>query len=457
MVLFRHNLLKTIPLFIFIVQLVLYIVLGASNWIMPFELFNIMLLVSNFIIAVMLYRGKGGLLMGTSIMLIIASHAFIGQKIAPDSLTSGSILMINILILYVGFKIYEKLPLRYFITFSASYFLLFFIFITSMKNAEALFLLSLMGLAATARDFKLLSYFWALVISFTFCQPYAWQSLFILFFVLKILFSINVRSSFIFFLFLACGLALIFFVLLPVIGMVVENDMRNVVAILKDDEILSALYLTLITASISTFVLVLFCVPFAYAVSRTRFFGKPFLLSLIDVPIIIPQSAAGIALLRVFSKQQYIGEMLFNTFGIRFDGTVLGIILAQVFVAMPFITKSAIAAFDTVPPSLEQSARTLGSSSFGAFWRVAVPLASRGLFAGLILAWARAAAEFGAVLFISPYPLTAPIAVYNRFTSVGVVETAPLVTTLILFSVCIFFLLQLTTRIMPQIYRRDTA
>ncbi len=452
----RYFILRSIPPFIFFSHLILNIILGMTKWIMPFELFNLMLIGANFIIALMLYRGKGNLLLGSSIMLVILSHAVIGQKIAPDSLTSGSILMINILILYVGFKIYEQLDLKYFIVFTASYFFLFFIFIKSMKNAEALFLLSLMGLAATARDFKLLSYFWALVISFTLCQPYSWPALIILFFMLKILFSINRKSvPFMIFVFFACGLGLVFFVLLPVIAMVVENDLRNVANILKDNQIRDAIYLTLVTASVSTAVLAIFCVPFAYAVSRHNFFGKTFLLSLIDIPIIIPQSAAGIALLRVFSKQQFIGEILYNSFGIRFDGTILGIILAQVFVALPFITKSAISAFDSIPPSLEHSARTLGSSPFGAFARIALPLASRGVFVGLILAWARAAGEFGAVLFISPYPPTAPIEVYNRFTSVGIVETAPLVTTLILFSILIFFILQLSTKMMPQMYRRD--
>jgi molybdate/tungstate transport system permease protein len=221
---------------------------------------------------------------------------------------------------------------------------------------------------------------------------------------------------------------------------------------LKEERVREAIYLTALTATVSTLVLIVFSIPLAYAVSRARFFGKALFLSLVDLPIVIPQSAAGIALLRVFGKQQFLGETLFNVFGIRFDGTILGICLAQVFVSLPFIMKSALSAFESVPVTLEQSARTLGASPFGAFRRVAVPLASRGIFVGIVLAWARAAGEFGAVLFVAPYPKTAPIEVYDRFVTVGVVQAAPLVTTLLLFSVAMFFILQLAMRTLPKVH-----
>jgi len=197
---------------------------------------------------------------------------------------------------------------------------------------------------------------------------------------------------------------------------------------------------------------VLFTVPLAYAVSRLRFRGRTLLLSLIDIPIVIPQSVAGIALLKVFSRQQFLGETLFAAFGLRFDGTMLGICLAQAFVAMPFLARSAIAAFDAVPPSLELSARTLGASPWSAIRRVALPLASRGLFLGAVLAWARAAGEFGAVIFIAPTPETAPVAAYNRFNAVGVAEAAPLVTALLVFSLAMFFLLQLVAHTLPTLH-----
>jgi molybdate/tungstate transport system permease protein len=191
-------------------------------------------------------------------------------------------------------------------------------------------------------------------------------------------------------------------------------------------------------------------VPLAYAVSRLRFPGRTLLLSLIDVPIIIPQSVAGLALVLVFGPSQPLGGALKDLFGIRFDGTLLGVCLAQVFVAMPFIVKAAIAAFDAVPQDLELAARTLGASSWSAFRRIALPLASRGVFLGAVLAWARAAGEFGALLFIAQTPETVPTLAGRLSDSMGKTQTGPLVAVLLGFSLVMFFLLQLVTRTLPR-------
>jgi len=307
-----------------------------------------------------------------------------------------------------------------------------------------------MGLAATARSLRLLAYFWVVTLSLTFFQPYHWEAMLILGFVLTAAFAARGRvGSPTAVVFLVCGLALVFLVLLPVLVVMFGEDLRNVEKMFRDPRVRAAILMTLKTATISTGLLVLGGVPLAYAVSRLRFTGKALLLSLMDIPIVIPQSVAGIALVRVFGRQQFIGETLSAWFGLRFEGSVLGICLAQVFVAMPFLVKTAIAAFDGVSEDLEISARTLGASSWEAFRRVALPLAARGVFLGAVLAWARAAGEFGALLFIAPTPETAPIAAYNRFSSVGLVETGPLVAALLLFSLAMFFMLQFVSRLLP--------
>ncbi|TET32544.1 MAG: ABC transporter permease subunit [Planctomycetota bacterium] len=445
---------RILPPAILTCHLLLHIVLGVAGWIVPFEFFNLLLLLGNIFLCVWIVRGTVPVLEGVGVMLLIASHAFIGQRMAPDLLTSGTILLVNILILYVGFRIFSELSLAHCVTFVASYFLLFFIFVVWMSNAEALFLLSLLGLGATARKLKLVAYFWALVLSFTVCQPYAWEAAISSFFILKVVFSAaENKPSTTAVIFLGSGLVLLFLVLLPVAVLMLGESPHSILNIIRDERIRSAIYMTAVTATVSTIILAAFCIPLAYAISRLEFSGKTVLLSLIDVPIVIPQSVAGLALLRVFSKQQFLGEALFSAFGIQFDGTMLGICLAQIFVAMPFIMKSSIAAFDSVPRGLETVARTLGASSFGSFRRVAVPLAARGLFLSAVLAWARAAGEFGALLFIAPYPETAPVAAYNRFTSVGIIETAPLVSLLLLFSLAMFFLLQLAARTMRTMHQ----
>ncbi|MHC4606764.1 MAG: hypothetical protein ACYTAF_07480 [Planctomycetota bacterium] len=351
---------KIVPVVIFLLHLTLHAWLGAAGWIRPFEIFNLLLLAANLVVTVLIRRGMGDLLEAAGIMIVIGSHALIGQHLAPDSLTSGTILMVNLLILYVGFRIIRELSTKHAAAFVGSYLVLFVIFIRWMTNAEALFLLSLLGLAATARNFRLLAYFWALVLSFTICQPYAWEAAIISFLTLKMVFSARGRMpSATATVSLACGLVLLLLVLLPVIVLMLRESPHSIANVLGDGRIRQAIWLTVVTATISTVVLAAFCVPLAYAISRLRFTGRTLLLSLIDIPIIIPQSVAGIALVMVFSKNQFLGETLFWTFGIRFDGTLLGICLAQIFVSMPFIMKASIAAFDAVPQGLEMAGRTL--------------------------------------------------------------------------------------------------
>ncbi|MCX7704204.1 MAG: ABC transporter permease [Planctomycetota bacterium] len=446
---------KALPLVVFLLHFVLHILLGVAGWLEVFELFNLMLLVANFVIFILIGRGKVPLLEGIGVMTVVVSHATVGQKIAPDSLTSGTILMVNILVLYVGFKVFKELSLFHCVAFVGSYFLLFLLFIVLMRNAEALFLLSLLGLVAVVRSFRLLAYFWCIVVSFSFCQPYAWEAVLFSFLALKILFSARDRvSSPVALVFLGCGLVFLFFVLLPVAVLVLGESPHSMMNILKDSRIRSAIYLTSMTATISTLILAVFCIPLGYAIARQEFFGKSLLLSLIDIPVVIPQSVAGIALVKLFGRQQFLGEALYSILGVQFENTVLGIILAQVFVAMPFIMKTSIAAFEAVPERLEMAARVLGASSFESFRRVALPLAARGLFLGCVIAWARAAGEFGAIFFIAPYPETAPVAAYNRFSSVGLVETTPLVATLLLYSLAMFFLLQVTSRLIRSLRQR---
>ena len=449
---------RLLPAAVLLAQAVAYAVGGLQGWLAPFAPFTLLLLAANAVIVGLYLRRGGDFVVYGGLAFIVASHGVLGQRLAPDSLTSGAMLMVNILVFYVGVKISQTLPWRHLAAFAGSYLLLYYLFIVKMENAEALFLLALLGLAATGRDFRLLAYFWALALSFTFCQPYAWQAALGSFFLLKAAFSLpRGRRLDAAGLFLGVGFALVFLVLLPVLALLFGEDVRNLANTLESPRVRDALWMTLATASATTAVLAVVLIPFAYALARRDFFGKALLLSVIDIPVVIPQSAAGLAILSSFGRHQYLGELLFSATGLRVDGAALGICLAQAFVAMPFLVKGSMAAFEAVPPALEDAARLLGASGLGAFLRVAVPIAAKGLLASLALTWARAAGEFGAVLFVAPFPETAPIAVYNRFASVGVAESAPLVSTLLLFSLAMFFLLRLAERLAPTIHRPTHA
>jgi molybdate/tungstate transport system permease protein len=471
---------KTITLGLFGLHLLIYIILWSTGKVSPIgfiseivqhgklddkQLFHLLVLVGNAVIAFLTARGKCDALLGGGCVFLSAAHAFVGQNLTPDALTTGAMLMVSILLLYVGVRIHSLMSPCYWWTLVASYFGLFFIFVrirwetfipggptTGMANAEPLLLLFLMGLAACARSLRMLAFFWALVLSFTFCQPYAWPTLLISYTLLAAIFtargSLPSRTAIVF---LTLGLALVFLVLFPVVVTLTGESLFSIEKVIRENSAFrSALLNTVWTASLSTVILLIIVVPLAYAISRLRFRGRTLLLSLLDLPIVIPQSVAGLLLLRALGSNQYLGQMLESRFGIRFEGTFVGICMAQIFVALPFMARSAIAAFDAVPQKLEAAAQTLGASSLGAFSRVALPLASRGIFLGAVLAWARAAGEFGALLFIAQNPKTAPIMISDIVAARGTAEAAPAVAALLLFSIVMFFLLQFASRMMPS-------
>jgi len=434
----------------------LHALLGSTGWLMPFELFNLMLLAANAILAVLVCTRRADVFMGPAAMFLIAAHALIGHHLAPDSLTSGAILMVNLLTVYAGVRIFEALPMRYGLAFAGSYALLFELFIRRMSHAEPLFLLALMGLAATGRRFQMLAWFWALVLAFTVCQPYAWESALIFSLLLSAVFSAraSVRNP-VALTGLVAGLAFLSAFMLPLLVLLFSQSAQSMAAVLETPEAREALLLTASTATVSTLILAVFGIPLAYALSRLSFRGKTAVLTLMDIPIVIPQSVAGIALLMVFGRTQPLGTGVLHRFGLAFDGAVPGIVLAQVFVALPFMIKPALAAFDAVPPALELAARHLGADAWGAFRRLTLPLAARGLFLAAVLAWARAAGEFGAVYFITAAPSVAPIAVFNRFERSGLGETAPLVAVILVFTLVLFFLLQYAARAIPTLHTQQ--
>jgi len=431
-----------------------YILLSLLHQVQPFTALNILLSVTVLAVGFIGIRTSWDTYFNAGTIIIISSLVFIGEVISPDNLTSGAILLTGIIVLYVGLQLQRHLPWWHLGMFICGYLGLFWIFIEKLSNAEPLFILYLLGLSATARSVRLTIYFWAVVISFSFCQPYAWECVLVLMFLITALFGARGRTrSLTTIFFLGAGLLLVLSLLFPIISLIVGQDLHSYEILLRDPRIRAAMSLTLITAGISTILLLLFVVPLAYALSRLRFPGRQLLLSLIDLPIVIPQSAAGIAILLIWGRRQFFGGLLGDLTGIYVDGTVIGICLAQLFVAMPFLAKSALSAFDAVGEELESVAATLGAPPFSVYWRIALPLAAQGIAAGAVLAFARAAGEFGAIVILAPTPETAPVAVFNRFNSMGLSEAAPLVSLVLLLSLGTFFLLQLTTRLLPSVQR----
>ena len=182
--------------------------------------------------------------------------------------------------------------------------------------------------------------------------------------------------------------------------------------------VLDALRLSLVTTAISLGITVTLGLPLAFVLARRRFRGKRLLEVVVDLPIILPPSVAGLALLLAFGRRGLLGAP-FEVLGISIPFTVVAVIMAQVFVSAPFFVRSARAGLAGVDRDLEDAARVDGASERRVFREVTVPLAGASLAAGLIMSWARSLGEFGATIMfagnIAGRTQTLPLVVYGEF------------------------------------------
>jgi len=167
------------------------------------------------------------------------------------------------------------------------------------------------------------------------------------------------------------------------------------------DEAWTALALTLKVAGWATALNLVLGVGAGYAFSRWRFPGRDVLDALLTLPMVMPPTVLGYYLLVVIGSQGVVGAWLLQNFGIRLIFTWQAAVIAATIVAFPLVFKAARAAFENVDPQWEDAARTLGLGEWGIFLRVSLPLAWRGILAGLLLAFARALGEFGATLMVA--------------------------------------------------------
>lgn len=230
------------------------------------------------------------------------------------------------------------------------------------------------------------------------------------------------------------GSFLVLFILIPIINLMVSSDLGSIFQNLQDTQVISSLFISIYSALIATLIAVLFGVPLAYILARHDFKGKGFVESIIDIPIVIPHTVSGIALLLVFTNGGILGAPL-SSIGLVFTNAVPGIIIAMLFVSSSFVVNSAREGFESVDPRMEKVARTLGSGPLRTFVVISLPLALRSIVVGSILCWARAISEFGSIIILAFYPLAASTLIYVRFSQFGLSEAAPIA--VILISICL--------------------
>jgi len=206
---------------------------------------------------------------------------------------------------------------------------------------------------------------------------------------------------------------------------------------------LTPLWLTLKVAGVATLVTLVVGVALALLVARSRFWGREGLDALCTLPLVMPPTVLGYYLIVLIGRQGWLGRWLQDTWGISLIFTWQGAVLAAAVVSLPLIFKSARAALEEVDPNLENAARTLGASEAGVFFRVSLPLAWRGILAGVMMAFARAMGEFGATLMVAGNlpgkTQTLSLAVYNAVQAGNDAGAAVLV--IIISTVCLAILI----------------
>lgn len=239
------------------------------------------------------------------------------------------------------------------------------------------------------------------------------------------------------------GVIILAFIVIPIVNMIATQVILDVDALIKtakDLSVLKSIWLSIYAAFLATLIALIFGVPLAYVLARRDFWGKESIESIIDVPIVIPHTVAGIALLTVFGSHGLIGYPLSNYIG--FVDALPGIVVAMLFVSVPFLINSAREGFESVDPRLENVARSLGASRWKAVCEITIPLASRHILVGAIMSWARAISEFGAVVIIAYYPMIASTLIYERFLSEGLSASRPVAVLLMIVCLLVFILLR---------------
>lgn len=247
-------------------------------------------------------------------------------------------------------------------------------------------------------------------------------------------------------LFLLLALTLAVLTTLPLVALVAGADYSDIVAALGDADVVAAIARSLGCASASVVLSLLLGVPAGYVLARRLVPWTGFWQALLDLPVVVPHPLIGLGLLLVFARRSLLGAALTHTFGIEIAAATPGIILAMLVVSVPFVVKGARDGFLHVPQALERAAQSLGASEARVFFSVSLPLAATSIRSGAVLAWARAVSEFGSIVILAYYPRTAPVLIWDRFSTHGL--RAALAPAVLLLAACmaIFVLLHLTWR-----------
>jgi molybdate/tungstate transport system permease protein len=266
------------------------------------------------------------------------------------------------------------------------------------------------------------------------------------------LFGVREEKGLTFIIFSIIGLLLVVFVLLP-IAQLLYLAFPELSSAASDPKAISSITISISAALVASVIGLLLGTPLAYVLARKNFPAKELVEGIVDLPMVVPHTVAGIALLVVFGRHGSLGEPL-ALLGINFVDAFPGIVVAMMFVSVPFVVNQVREGFEAVDPRLEKVAMSLGADRKKVFTTISLPLIKRNLVSGSLMAWARAISEFGAVVIIAYFPISAPVYIYEMFTAHGLFAARPVAALLLLVSLTVFIVIRILTRKIG-IYAKD--
>ena len=230
----------------------------------------------------------------------------------------------------------------------------------------------------------------------------------------------------------------VIYIIYPLTSIFNFAEPENLLDSFARPKVIDALVLSIISASISTILIAIFGIPLAFCLARFRFRGSFLVRVVVIIPLVLPPLASGALLLGVFNPQTSNIDRVFP--GIEFTQSLVGVVIAQTYVASPFMILASQSAFESVDESYEKIARVLGKKNIEVFARISLPLAKKGILIGFIMTWIRAVGELGATIMMAYNPHTISIQIFEDNAIGGLRQAIPSIILVILLSVVVIFL-----------------
>lgn len=232
------------------------------------------------------------------------------------------------------------------------------------------------------------------------------------------------------------------FLIAPLTGLFLNTGAKELFETAGDKTVQDSIMLTVWISFAATLFFSFAAVPFAWVLARKKFPLKSVVQGIIDLPVVLPHTAAGIALLGFISRDGMLGKAA-SLVGLNLVNSRGGIALAMAFVSLPFLINSARDGFSAIPERLEKAALNLGANRSRVFFTISLPLAWRSIITGFVMMFARGMSEFGAVVIIAYHPMIAPVLIYDRFSSFGLKYARPAAVLFIIVALVVFTVLRL--------------